>query len=290
VTSIAVVGPGSVGTFFAAHLAVAGHDVLACARRPFTEYVVESPQAPARAPAHVVTDPGEVPGPVDWVLVTVKAHHTPGIEPWLAKLCGPATTVVVVQNGIEGAERVAPYAGEAEVVAAVVYCAAELLEPGHVRHRQDGILILPDVPSGHRLVELFAGTPTDVRATPTYLTDAWRKLGVNVALNGITALTMRPIEVMNRPDVAEVGRALLYEVWAIARAEGADLPEAAADNLIEALKQVRDAGPTSMLQDRRAGRLTEHDALYGAVIRAGARHNLPTPLCRTFDALIAAGE
>jgi 2-dehydropantoate 2-reductase len=287
---VAVVGPGSVGTFFAAHLAAAGNDVVACARRPFREYVVDSPESPVRAPAHVVTDPDELAGPADWVLVTVKAHHTDGAAPWLHQLCRASTKVVVIQNGVEGAERVAPHAGDAEVVPAVVYCGAELLEPGHIAHRQDGTLILPDIPTGHQVVELFVGTPAVVRATDRYLTDAWRKLGLNVMFNGITALTMRPISVVSRPGVADVARQLLHETWAVARAEGADLSVEAVDELVDGFQQFRDAGPTSMLQDRRAGRPTEHDALYGAVVRAGRRHGIPTPLCAVFDALLAAGD
>ncbi len=288
--AIAVVGPGSVGTFFAAHLAAAGNDVVACARRPFREYVVDSPESPVRVPAHVVTDPEELAGPADWVLVTVKAHHTDGAAPWLRQLCRASTKVVVIQNGVEGAERVAPHAGDAEVVPAVVYCGAELLEPGHIAHRQDGTLILPDTPTGHQVVELFVGTPAVVRATDRYLTDAWRKLGLNVMFNGITALTMRPISVVSRPGVSDVARQLLHETWAVARAEGADLSVEAADELVDGLSNVRDGGPTSMLQDRRAGRPTEHDALYGAVVRAGRRHGIPTPLCAVFDALLAAGD
>ena len=240
---VAVVGPGSVGTFFAAHLAAAGNDVVACARRPFREYVVDSPESPVRVPAHVVTDPDELAGPADWVLVTVKAHHTDGAAPWLRQLCRASTKVVVIQNGVEGAERVAPHAGDAEVVPAVVYCAAELLEPGHIAHRQDGTLILPDTPTAHQVVELFVGTPAVVRATDRYLTDAWRKLGLNVMFNGITALTMRPISVVSRPGVADVARQLLHETWAVARAEGADLSVEAADELVDGFQNVRDGGP-----------------------------------------------
>ena len=121
-TSIAVVGAGSVGVYFAAHLATAGHDVVACVRRPFDRYVVESKEAPTEGPARAVTDPADLDGPVPWVLLTVKAHQTEGAAPWLARLCGPDTTVVVVQNGVEGAERTTPFAGSATVVPGVVYC------------------------------------------------------------------------------------------------------------------------------------------------------------------------
>ena len=42
--------------------------------------------------------------------------------------------------------------------------------------------------------------------------------------------------------------------------------------------------------ERLAGRPTEHDALYGAVIRAGARHGIATPFAETVSALLAAGD
>jgi 2-dehydropantoate 2-reductase len=49
-------------------------------------------------------------------------------------------------------------------------------------------------------------------------------------------------------------------------------------------------GATSMYYDRMAGRPTEHDALYGAVVRAGARHGIPTPFAETVAALLAGGD
>ena len=285
---VAVVGPGSVGAFFAAHLAASGRDVVACARRPFDEYVVESPSAPTRAPAHVVTDPGNVEGKAEWVLVAVKSHQTDGAAPWLDRLCGPDTTVVVMQNGIEGEERLAPLCGAAEVVAAVVYYATELMAPGHVLHRQSQMLIVPEREASQRLAALFDATPIEIRVTDAYLTEAWRKLGINVMANGVTALTGRPLGVFHRPDIELLGRRLLLETWAVAAADGAELTAADVDAFFEGFGQVDPEGPTSMLQDRRAGRATEHDALYGAVIRAGARLGIATPLAETVGALLAA--
>jgi 2-dehydropantoate 2-reductase len=285
---VAMVGPGSVGAFFAAHLAAAGRDVLACARRPFDEYVIESPSLPARAPATVVTDPDDVDGPAPWVLVAVKSHQTDAAAPWLERLCGPDTTVVVLQNGIEGEARLAPLSGPADVVAAVVYCATELMAPGHVVHRQSQTLIVPEGEASRRFAALFADTPVEIRVTDAYLTEAWRKLGINVMANGVTALTGRPLGVFLRPDVQLLGRRLLLESWAVAAADGADLGPADVDAFFAGFGQVDPAGPTSMLQDRRAGRPTEHDALYGAVRRAGARLGVPTPLADTLGALLAA--
>lgn len=281
------------GTFFAAHAAAAGRDVVACARRPFTRYVVESPEAPTEAPANVLTDPADWSGAAaDLVLVTTKANQTDGAAGWLKAVAGPDTAVVVVQNGIEGEARVRPFVGDAAVLAAVVYCGSELVEPGRIRHMARGQLIVSAGSPAQRLADAFAATPVDITVLDEagYLTEAWRKLGLNVVLNGLTALTGRTMEVLRRPDVAEIAAALLTECWTVARAEGAALPQSAADRFIEGLPNMPRDGATSMLHDRRAGRPTEHDALYGGVMRAAARHGIATPTHRLLAALIAAGD
>ncbi len=174
------------------------------------------------------------------------------------------------------------------MVAAVVYCATELMAPGYVVHRQSQTLIVPEREASVRFAALFGGTPIEIRVTDAYLTEAWRKLGINVMANGVTALTGRPLGVFLRPDIELLGRRLLLESWAVAAADGAELTAADVDAFFAGFGQVDPDGPTSMLQDRRAGRATEHDALYGAVVRAGARLGVATPLAETLGALLAA--
>jgi 2-dehydropantoate 2-reductase len=288
VADVAVVGPGSVGAFFAAQLAAAGVPVLSCARRSFDRYVVESTEAPVDVAASVATDPVSVEGPVRWVLLTVKAHQTEGTRPWLERLCSTGTTVVVVQNGVEQEARGRSVAGPARVLPGVVYCGAELLAPGHVRHHQHSTLFVPEGADGAELVALFAPTPWRIRPTATWSTEAWRKLGANVVANGITALTLRRISVLGDPSVVPLAESVLRECWAVGRAEGADVSEHDAAAMVQAMGAAAGDGGTSMLYDRLAGRPLEHDALHGAVVRAGGRHGIPTPLHEALVALLAA--
>ena len=290
--AIAIVGPGAVGGFFAAHLAGIGRDVVSCARRPFDRYVVTSSTAPVEAPARTVTDPSELDGaPVDWVLVGVKAHQTHDAAPWFDRLCGPSTSVVVMQNGVEGEERLRPLVHGAEVVAAVVYCGAELTAPGRIRHSNGGTLIVPAGRSvSERLAELFAGSGARIKLSDDYVNEAWRKLGINVLANGITALTRQTMGVLRRPDVAQLAERLLDECWTVARAKGASLSTDDVSAVMEGVARTPAEGATSMYYDRIAGRPTEHDALYGAVVRAGARHGIPTPFAETVAALLAGGD
>ncbi len=288
-TGVAIVGPGGVGTFFAAHLASTGQEVVACARRSFTTYIVESDKAPVEAPATVITDPSDVDGTADWVLVGVKAHQTEGAADWLDRLCGPETNVVAMQNGVEAETRLAPYVNGAKVLAAVVYCGATLVEPGHTSNFGGGRLILPDVAAAHEVAALFAGSGARIKPDENYVTEQWRKLGINVALNGVTALTDRPIGVSGVPPARSVTHSILDECWAVGRAEGADLPADLIEPTLDGFAKMAE-GNTSMRQDRAAGRPTEHDALYGAVVRFGAKHGIPTPINETIGALVAAGD
>jgi 2-dehydropantoate 2-reductase len=45
-----------------------------------------------------------------------------------------------------------------------------------------------------------------------------------------------------------------------------------------------------MLEDRLAGRPTEHEEITGAVVRAGDRHGVDVPLNRAILALLAAAS
>ena len=286
---IAVVGPGGVGLFFAAHLAAAGHDVVSCARRSFDRYEVESDVAPTGGPASVVTDPSQLSGEFDMVLVGVKAHQTIGAAGWLEAACGPGVVVAAMQNGVEAVERLTPLVGEATVLDGVVYCGGTLVAPGHTINSGGGRLILPDRPAAALVVDVFRDTPARVTADPDHVTAQWRKLGVNVALNGVTALTDQPIPVASTGAGRAVAGALLAECWEVARAEGADLPAEDIPAVLDGFAGAR-GGLTSMHQDRRAGRHTEHDAIYGAVIRYGERHHIATPYHRAVHDLLEAAS
>lgn len=285
---IAVVGPGGVGCFFAAHLSGTEHEVVACARRGFDRYLVESETAPFEGPATVVTEPHAVAGPFDWVLVGVKAHQTDGAAGWFERTCGPDTVVVAMQNGIEAEERLAPHVNGARVIASVVYCGAELLAPGHIRHSTDGRLIVPVGGPGERLVELFEGSAATIDMSERHLTSAWVKLGLNVIANGLTALTLQPIGVLQHPPITKVAARMLRETWTVGRAAGADLDLDDLETFVSRMGVRAAEGRTSMLADVEAGRPTEHDAIHGAVLRVAAAHDLSAPTVEAVHAILDA--
>ncbi len=302
--TVAVVGAGGVGAFFAGYLLAAGRaDVTLCVRTPFDELVVESERwgETLRFRPHVVANPavltGALEAPVDWVLLATKAHQTDGAAGWLRALTGAGTTVVVLQNGVEQVERVRPHVEPGtRIVPGIVYSGVEPLAPGRIVHRTNGFVLVPerDPDEGFapedaaRLDALFASDRGFVRTVADVTTALWQKLCANVVANGITALTGRRIEVLRRDDVRRVALALAEECLAVGRAEGASIGDDFAAATIDRMVDMPAGAGSSMLFDRLAGRTLEHDALYGAVARAGHRHGITTPTSDAVGALLAA--
>jgi 2-dehydropantoate 2-reductase len=290
VARVAVVGVGAIGAALAAAVqAAGGHELLLCARRPLERVTVDLPDGSSvevRAP--LLTDPGAVDGPADWVILAVKAHQTDGAAGWLAALCGAGTTVAVLQNGIDHAERVGPLVGDARVLPVVNWCPVEPVEPGRVRQRDVLRLAVPDGPAGERLAALL-GAQAEVTVGGRFAREAWRKLCAN-AVSGVMALAGRPAEIFALDDVREIARALAHECAAVARAEGVALSERDADDVIAWLEALPADAGSSILTDRLAGRVLEWEARNGVIGRLGRRHAVPTPVSDTVSALLHAAS
>jgi 2-dehydropantoate 2-reductase len=289
-STVAVIGLGGIGGAIAASLRGADrHDVVACARKPMTSLVLERPEGTIDVGLRTLTDPAAA-SPVDWVLLCTKAHQTPAAGPWLAQLCGPGTRVAVLQNGVGHAQRVAPLTPGATVVPTIVYYNGERLTDGRVRLRHVAAhdLAAPDDVNGRAFAVLLAGAPLSVLLSADFQTLAWRKLLINAIANPITALTLQRQAVLRRDDIQALCRAILDEAVAVARADGARLAgDEAARAMATLLTYPAEAG-TSMYFDRLAGRPLEAEALTGAIVAAGARHDISTPLNRALLALLRA--
>jgi 2-dehydropantoate 2-reductase len=165
-------------------------------------------------------------------------------------------------------------------VPTIVYYNGERLAPGRVRFRHAGEydLAVRDDADGNAFADLLAGLPMRVLRTAEFDSFAWRKLLINTVANPITALTLQRQAVFRREDVKALCLAILEEAATVGRADGARLaPDEAERTLATLLTYPAEAG-TSMYFDRLAGRPFEVEALTGAVVAAGARLGIPTPL------------
>jgi 2-dehydropantoate 2-reductase len=163
----------------------------------------------------------------------------------------------------------------------MVYFNGERLAPDRMRMRHVGDaadMEVPDDAGGRAFARLLEGTTLSAKPTGDFKTQAWRKLLINAVANPITCLTLRRQEVLRRPDIHALCLGVLDEAAAVARADGASLP---ADEPARAMAKLYTFPPevgTSMYFDRLAGRPLEVEALTGAIVAAGERLGVPTPL------------
>jgi 2-dehydropantoate 2-reductase len=288
--SVAVIGLGAIGGVAAGCLAAAGrYDLVACVRQPIERLTLDAPDGTVTLPLRALTDPAQA-NPVDWVLLCTKTHATASTAPWLKALCVPSTRVAVLQNGVDHVARVAPFAGASTVLPVIVYYNGERLGADHVKLRRgaDPDVIVADDDGGRAFTQLFEGTPLRVKLGKDFATLAWRKLLLNAVASPVTALTLQRQAVLRRPDIMELCLAVLEEAIAVGRAEGAQLAADEAARTLATLFTFSGELGTSMYFDRLAGRPLEHEALTGAIVSAGERHGIATPLNRALLALLRA--
>jgi 2-dehydropantoate 2-reductase len=283
---VAVIGAGSVGCMLAAHLAAAGNDVVVCGRTPLERVVMAIDDGRMEHKVAWAAEPAELP-PLRYAVLATKIHHTPDVADWLDAL-PPGSTVIAAQNGVDHRARIAPLTA-AGVVPMLVYPNAERVGPGEVQVRRTGRgLVVPDDDAGRGTAALFAGGGVEVEVAADFPTAAWEKLLYNVIANPLTALTGRPLEVLAEPAMAELGLGLALETVEVARAEGTALTPDDAWVALAWLQRLSGATPSSMLQDRAAGRRMEHEGLLGPVVALGRKHGVSTPLTGAVLALLDA--
>ena len=283
-------GPGAVGTTVAALLYKAGHQVVLCGHTPRDSIELRPDGGdPIVVPGPVLTDPGQVPGSVDVVVLAVKATQNDDAAGWLARLCDEHTIVLVLQNGVEQVEQVKPHCPSSPVIPGIVWYAAETQPQGWVRLRTEAALVLPTGPAATTVAELLRGAGCRVDTDPDFITAAWRKLLTN-ALAGFMALSRRRSGMFRRDDVAELSRRYVAECLAVARADGARLPDDVVDELVELFRRAPEDMGTSILADAENRRRMEWDIRNGVIIRKARAHGLPTPISDVLVPLLAAAS
>jgi 2-dehydropantoate 2-reductase len=297
-------------------LAQAGADVSLVARGPHLAAMrengltlLEEGKEPVTVKVTASDDPAAL-GAQDYVIVTLKAHSVPPVVAKMQPLIGPDTTIVSGVNGVpwwyfhkhggefEGTRLTSVDPGDAQwagfgpdrVLGCVVYPAAEVVEPGVVRHIEGNRFSLgePDGSKSDRAVALSqalsaAGLKAPVR--PRIRDEIWIKLWGNLSFNPISALTHATLDVLcTDPGTRAVARAMMVEAQEIAEKLGVKFP-IDVDRRIDGGAAVG-AHRTSMWQDLELGRPMEIDALVTSVQELGQLTGTPTPTVDTVLALI----
>ena len=199
-------------------------------------------------------------------------------------MLGPATAILTLQNGWGNADRIAAIAGKARVMAGLTYHAGTLVGPGRVKHPGGGMTHMGELdgtasPRLAAAVAAFRQAGIETTPSPHILEEVWKKLALNVCTLPTAALLRFPAHELNQhEEMRALMRGLLAEVAAVAKAGGIRLDEAERWQAITSLLDRAVGARASMLQDVEANRQTEIDVINGAIVEAGKRHSVVTPL------------
>ena len=273
---IALIGPGAIGGLAAAWLCQDDrNEVTVCARTPFDVLQLDTPDGLVDARPRILTAPES--GPVaDWVLVATKAYDSSTAAAWFADLLGEDTRVAILQNGVDHVERFSEYLPAERIIPVIVDCPTERVEPGRIRQRGPATMVVPDSAIGNDFTDLFERTAVDAATSTDFKAIAWRKLCINAA-GAVNALTLKPAGIANDPHAAEIMQNIVLETAAVARAEGANLDNSIADEVVEIYRNQPGDSVNSLLADRLAERPMEIDLRNGVIVRLGERHGIATP-------------
>ena len=250
--------------------------------------LVEADGAERAWPVRAVADPAECRG-IPYALVLVKAWQTGRAAQHLAA-CLPADGLALtLQNGWGNRETLEQALGPERVALGITTLGATLLAPGMARAGGVGPVTLGSHPRIQPLADLLSAAGFDVRMAGDVAGLAWGKLVINAAINPLTALLRVPNgELLERPEARDLMGLAATEAAAVGLAQNLHLPF---DDPVAAAEDVARrtaANHSSMYQDVQRRRPTEIDAICGAVVQAGERIGVATPVNRTLWLLVRA--
>jgi 2-dehydropantoate 2-reductase len=301
---IAVFGTGGVGGYFGGRLAQAGEDVVFVARGPHLDAIrrdgltVESIEGDfAVRPAKAVGDLRSS-GPVDVVLLGVKAWQVKDAGRELRPLLERGGFVVPLQNGVEAADELAAELGPERIVGGFCKIFSYLAGPGRIKHAG----VAPRIEFGERdgrrservdrlraafekATGVSVGTPGDIGAA------LWEKFLFIAPLSGVGAVTRMPAGVLRSvPEAREMLESAMKEVFDLARARGIGLRKDAVARTLAYVDSLPADGTASMQRDILEGRPSELDYQTGAVVRLAQEAQVAVPVNEFIYRALLPGE
>jgi 2-dehydropantoate 2-reductase len=296
-----IVGAGSIGSLYAAHLATVT-DVLVLTRREEHARALndEGLRVTGRhdftARVTAAANARDLP---DFELGIVATKAT-GVDSAAESLAGrvPDATIMTVQNGL-GAEEIVGRHGDWPLVSGVTFMSGTKHSDTHVEY----ILDTPTWvgPYGEtpfervrEIAALLVDSGLKAEALPDLRPAQWSKLIFNATVNGVAALTGLSHDAhfaeMGEPsDLGHLVHDLVDEGKRVAAAAGVELHDDPWEMNVLATKRGSAHYP-SMLEDVDARRPTEVELINGALVREAEQSGVEAPLHTAVYRLVKARE
>jgi 2-dehydropantoate 2-reductase len=301
----AIVGSGAVGGYYGARLARAGQTVTFLARGAHLEAIrarglaIRSSLGDFTIQAPATDDPRDV-GPVDVIVLAVKAYDNGSALPMLPPMVGPRSVVLTLQNGVDSVDQVASVVSRDAVVGGATYIATAVAAPGVIEqtgvHRRVVFGEVFDPPAAvsarvARIHEALIEADIQSETVPDARVPLWSKFIYLAAFAGFTGAARLPIgPLWALPGFPDLFLRASGEIEAVARAEGVHVPAAVKDDIRKYIESIPPTTRSSLLIDLQQGKRIEIEALPGSVVRRGRAAGVPTPIMEALYYVLKAHE
>jgi 2-dehydropantoate 2-reductase len=293
------------GGLYAAHFVEAGAEVWAYdIWREHIDAVlreglkVEAETGERRIPMHATNDPRE-PGIADVVLVMVKHRQTTEAIAAAKPMIGADTLVLTLQNGLGNAEAIRAVLPSNRILFGFTTLTSEVQGPGWIKTsyaRGPGeTFFWPLDGRADAACESIAKLLNDGglhgHLAPDIELRIWKKLVVNCCYNPMCAITGLTVgELIDKSEAWSTLDGITDELVTAATRKGLAIDRADAGRYLGRIGEEARGHYPSMVSDIRRRRLTEIDALNGAVLRENVRHGLNAPFNRAMVEIVHAIE
>lgn len=287
---IAIFGTGGVGGYFGGRLAHGGEDVTFIARGDHLRAIqtsglrVDSLNGDFVVnPAKATDDVSEI-GPVDLVIVGVKAWQVPDAALAMRPLVGRNTTVLPLQNGVDAFRQLTAELGSDVVIGGLCKIVSFVVAPGHIRHAG----FAPSIVIGEldnqrtdRIVEIekifnHAGVETTIAADIQVA--LWMKFLFIASFSGVGAIANAPAGILRSdPELRAQMLQAMKEIYELAYARNIKLPPNSIETVMTGVNALPEDATSSMQRDIAAGKPSELESQNGAVVRMARESGVDVP-------------
>ena len=222
---------------------------------------------------------GEYKEAADLVVVFVKSTFTEDALRDNKKLFGDKTLVMTLQNGAGNDRKIAKYVNKKNIIIGTSKHNSVNLGGGKVRHSGSGETTigsnLENNTNLDKIQAILEESGFKVEKTNDIQRVIWSKLFVNLSINTFTAITRAPIGSMIENKYAwDFAEKMICEAVDVAEADGTHFSYREVLNMVHHVCEDAGKGYSSMSQDVMNCRLTEIDAINGAIVEQAKLYNV----------------